>query len=223
MKNNVIEENLPLPKHLSTEWEEIFAKLILEQCFPNHFTNLDFEKERPDLRNDSYDIGIEVTSSMGEAERTLDSIYPRDFKYGNSEEKQKAKNRIEKLGGIIKDGYLIYPTMSNDLSEIFSSIENKLKKLNKKGFKKYKENDLFILGTIHIQEYKYDILKQGIETIINHFDWPRIFDKIIIYYLPGELLCFDTTTNTIKKILVNNICNLSINARNILTKKYNQS
>lgn len=220
MKNNSIMENMPLPKRLSTEWEEIYAKLILEQHLPNHFTNLDYEKEKPDLRNETNDIGIEVTSSMSKAERILDSLYPRDYKNGSPEEKQKAKQTIENLGGVLHENYLIYPTMANNLSVIFSPIQNKLKKLNKAGFKKYRENDLFIFTTTHILEYKHDALRQGIETINNNFDWQYTFDKIFVYCLLGELIYFDSKTKVIEKIPIHNAFDPSTEARNILAKKY---
>ena len=123
MNYNQIEENMPLPKHLVTKWEEIYAKLILEFYFPDHFNNLDYAKEKPDLRNEITSIGIEVTSSMDKTERTLDSIYPRDFKYGNADERKKAETTIKKLGGTIGDDYLFYPIKNNDLTTTFFVIK----------------------------------------------------------------------------------------------------
>lgn len=58
-----IDPSRPLPPNLDTEYWETFAKLILEEFYPKEFYDLSVDNEKPDLRNASIGVGVEVTSS----------------------------------------------------------------------------------------------------------------------------------------------------------------
>ena len=96
MKNGriVIDPEKPLPTELSKEYWETFAKLILEYFFPEKFYDLSVDDEKPDLRNVSANIGIEVTSVENEKSREIDSLYTRQYAYGNDIQKEKALKRM---------------------------------------------------------------------------------------------------------------------------------
>lgn len=90
------------------KYEENVAKLILERIGFNNsliFQNVD----RPDLQNDNFGIGVEVTQAVDPKEAEIHFLYsqykdPNDSFFANEmtdEEKNKQRKRKQKL---IKDG-----------------------------------------------------------------------------------------------------------------------
>lgn len=55
----------PRPDHTKIDYDECYAKLVLEKVFSERYNNLIFS-DRPDLRNQRNTIGVEVTSAIPE-------------------------------------------------------------------------------------------------------------------------------------------------------------
>ena len=133
-------------KRKELRWEEFFAKIILEECFPTEFNNIIID-DRPDLQMDT--IGIEATVSILKSELEMNSLYN---KYNNIlskdknsiKEKNRKKKGIQKLGGTIDEYSLTFPMVYVDTDRILNSIIIKEEKLNSGIYKEFKHYYLFI-------------------------------------------------------------------------------
>lgn len=63
-----IEKDRPLPSHTKLDYDECYAKIVLEKFFPDQYENLQIS-DKPDLRDISNNIGIEVTSAIPQSEQ----------------------------------------------------------------------------------------------------------------------------------------------------------
>lgn len=187
MDDIVINYDLPLPPRLDKEWWETYAKVILEYSLPDCFQNLDVEGERPDLRNEVLDIGIEVTCVDPEKMRKLDSVYSRSFSFDDEKQEQEAMKKIKKLNGRVEYGALFHPVRDRDLGRIYDGVVKKTKKLNDDGFKIFGKNDLFIFTSDYIYEKELDKVIFEISKRINNETFLHSFDEIFVFYLGGEL------------------------------------
>ena len=84
-----IEKNKPLPCHTKLDYDECYAKIILETFFPELFHNLEI-KDKPDLIDTQHKIGIEVTNATSKKEREILSLSSR-IKYGRQFLQQKER------------------------------------------------------------------------------------------------------------------------------------
>lgn len=217
-KQYTINPNAPLPPSLDTEYWETFAKLILEKFCPGRFYGLSVDGERPDLRNASAGVGVEVTSSESKESREIDSLYAQQYIYGNHEQKKKALKRIEELGGKVEEYFLMHPTMNRDPGRIYTVIENKTKKLNK-NYEIFNENDLFIFDSILILDQELpEILKHITESSANNISFKRVF----LYYFGGDLYEFNISKGIYKHFEESNktVQQLAMDARQMLIEKY---
>lgn len=208
----------PLPPELDTEYWETFAKLILEKFCPEEFFNLSVDGEKPDLRNVSAGVGVEVTSSESKESREIDSLYAQRYTYGNNEQKKKALKRIEELGGKVEEYFLMHPTMSRDLRRIYTTVRNKTEKLNK-NYEVFNENDLFIFDSILILDRELPgILEHITESSANDISFKRVF----LYCFGGDLYEFNNSKGTYKHFEESDKIaqQLAMDARQMLIKKY---
>lgn len=215
-----IDPDKPLPSNLDTEYWETFAKLILEKFRPKEFHNLSVDGEKPDLRNTSIGVGIEVTSSESKESRELDRLYAQQYTYGNSEQRKKALKRIEKLGGKVKEYFLMHPTINRDLEKIYAVIRNKTEKLNN-NYEIFSENDLFIFDSILILDQELpEILKHIVKSSTGNIS----FNKVFIYCFGGDLYEFNISKGTYNHFEKSNIIaqQLAFDARQILIEKFSK-
>ena len=146
MNGVVIDPDKPLPPKLGREYWETFAKLILEKYYPDIFFNLSVDDEKPDLRNEDANIGVEVTSAENEESREIDSLYSGPYSYGNEAQKEKGLRKIEKLGGKVEKYFLMHPVRNRDLNKIYTAVKSKTYKLNH-NYTVFKKNYLLIFDT----------------------------------------------------------------------------
>ena len=214
----VIDPTKPLPSKLDTEYWETFAKLILERFCPNTFFSLSVDGDKPDLRNVSSGVGIEVTSSESKESREIDSLYAQQYIHGSCEQKKKALKRIEELGGKVKEHFLMHPTMNRSLERIYDVVEDKTKKLNN-NYEIFNENDLFIFDSILIVD-------QELLEILNHITESSVgdvsFEKVFLCCLGGDLYEFNILSGTYKHYENSHkrIQQLALDARQVLVEKY---
>lgn len=220
MKNGriVIDPEKPLPAKLSKEYWETFAKLILEHFFPEKFYDLSVEGEKPDLRNTSANIGIEVTSVGNEKSREIESLYTRQYTYGNDAQKEKALKRIEELGGKLKEFFLMHPVVNRDIGKIYTTVKTKTQKLNK-DYQIFNKNDLFIFDENIILDAE---LPEVLNNIAANSVGNKSFNDVYIYCFGGDLYKFDMLHKKYKHIEKSDkiVQQLAIDARQMLIKKY---
>ena len=53
----IIEKDKPLPRHTRLDYDECYAKLVLEKFFPEEYQNLTIS-DRPDLRDEQHNIEL---------------------------------------------------------------------------------------------------------------------------------------------------------------------
>lgn len=223
MKNGriVIDPEKPLPAELSKEYWETFAKLILEHFFSEKFYNLSVEGEKPDLRNISANIGIEVTSVGNEKSREIESLYTRQYAYGNDTQKEKALKRIEELGGKLKEFFLMHPVINRDIGKIYTAVKTKTQKLNK-DYQVFNENDLFIFDENIILDAE---LPEVLNNITANSVGNKSFSNVYIYCFGGDLYRFDISNKKYDHIEESGriVQQLAIDTRQILIQKYNDN
>lgn len=132
-------------KNQKLRWDECCAKLVLESVFPNRFSQLVI-RDKPDLQNDSLDVGIEVTSAVPPIIKENDSLFSRlTFQNPTTEQKERSLNRVRYLGGQYYDeGYMFSWAGERNISEVYAAYNNKLTKLNSGGYAPFSNQYLFL-------------------------------------------------------------------------------
>lgn len=189
--------------------DEKEAIRILESVFPE-LKNCKFEKlDRPDLQSKTHDIGIEVVQAIREKDMKLWSLA---VKYWEKENKDKDKrfNEMKNVGwdeetkDALDDGILCYKgddgycgrLINKDISVLKERVQNKLNKSNGDGYRKFKENDLFIYCELAGNEDMFTDIMNDINKIMNEYECK--FSKIYIHAI-DKLYVFDFGLNIITK------------------------
>lgn len=102
--HKIIDSNKPLPSNTIYNYDECFAKLLLEQQFPDIFKDLELI-DKPDLQNIKLDLGIEVTTAIEQNDLELDKLYI-GLEYNLVNDRKSVIKKIESLGGKIHNGIL---------------------------------------------------------------------------------------------------------------------
>lgn len=198
---------------------EIFAKISLQNVFPDEFSNLTLS-DRPDLIDDTRKLGIEVTYATNEKEERLNAYY-QDSLFGKRIEQISSKGlsvfRKNKYD-IVFDGETHTVSAYKkeyepfDINIVYEAIERKFLKLNS-GLYKYPDN---ISLYLEMSKYSYEIADMSVaEKILsyanelkskNTFAFKEIFyDCIFIMYRCNLL------NGTVEKIDLERICDKILN------------
>lgn len=140
----------PLPDHTKIDYNECYAKLVLEKVFPERYNNLIFS-DRPDLRNQRNTIGVEVTSAIPEDVKESTKLWYR-LESNTAKKPELNKERMKQLGVEYTGGVqawppTVYPTGNFDESpykEVLNALRDKVGKLNSGNYALLKRYDLFI-------------------------------------------------------------------------------
>lgn len=126
--------------------DEYYAKVLLEQCFPNRFFDLVIE-DKPDLRDKLHTFGIEVSNAEPQRFLKNDSDWRKVLRSRNEQERKKNIAKFEKSG--LKFQERLQDMGGAYTRELVSSIkavfDKKLKKLQNDDFNKFNQNGLIIL------------------------------------------------------------------------------
>lgn len=87
----VIKEDKPLSEHTKLDYYECYAKIVLEEMFPDQFFDL-VSHDKPDLQNEKLIIGIEVTSSINPKQKEAESLYVKWYDQSNEVKKKRKTN-----------------------------------------------------------------------------------------------------------------------------------
>ena len=209
----------PLPEHTTIDYEECYAKLLLEDLFPDDLINLEI-KDKPDLQ--SQNIGIEVTNARDEGQLTAENMYS-NLLNDRVRDKEKTIELIEEEHKCkVTDWCLIGKPQNVSINLILKSFSMKLKKLNHGGYNIYKSNRLFILSDIYADE---KMLKEVLcEMIQAQAVNEKIFQKVYIN-VPRFLYVFDLEKDTynVKEISSDTQFRLANGARNFVLAHENNA
>lgn len=199
----IIEKDKPLPRHTRLDYDECYAKLVLEKFFPDEYKNLELS-DRPDLRDNARNIGIEVTSAyppgMQEALSLFSSMEGR-----NEKGKAKGVKQLQKRGynytenGM--DGPLFsysiigneYPDIEQAMfSPVIDAVRIKLNKLNEGSYADLRQYNLFIQTEPKIDDWMPPKIMERLLTLSH-----REKRYSVIYVLAvTDLLIFDVESQT---------------------------
>ena len=210
-----INDDEPLPRHTKYNWEECYAKVVLEEFCKEEFKDLNI-KDKPDLQNEVSSIGIECTVSIDEESIEAEKLYS-ELTYGKSKNPDKCKERIKRLGANITK-YFMFESRTVSLKSILGAVKTKLKKLNGNGYKIFEKNYLLIRDCICIPNQQI----QGLQYLIGMIQskYSIGFDKIYIL-LNSKLIELNMIDYTNKCIEFdsNTQYELAEKARNIVVEK----
>ena len=210
-----INKDEPLPRHTEYEWEECYAKVVLENLLKDEFYDLNII-DKPDLQNEELNVGIECTVSINMESMEAEYLYS-ELTYGKSKNPDKCKERIKKLGGNITE-YSMFESSTVSLKSILGAVKTKLKKLNGNGYKIFEKNYLLIRDCIYIPNQQIKGLQYSIGLIQSKY--PVEFDKIYIL-LNSKLIELNMIDYTNKCIEFNSNTQyeLAEKARDIVVKQ----
>ncbi|NSB15959.1 hypothetical protein [Clostridium beijerinckii] len=180
----MINKDEPLPEHTKVDYYESYAKIVLEELYPEEFVNLEI-KDKPDLQMNDGEYGIEVTNAIDEDQREIEKLYV-GIQYNSIRNKNGALAKINKLGGKLYGGILAGKPGTDSFDLILSAFDNKLNLLNGKGYKQFKWNCLFIFSDIYADDRMIiDAIKDMQQS---QKDREKQFYKVFIL-VPGECYC----------------------------------
>ena len=210
-----INKDEPLPRHTEYEWEECYAKVVLENLLKDEFYDLNII-DKPDLQNEDLNVGIECTVSINMESMEAEYLYS-ELTYGKSKNPDKCKERIKRLGGNITE-YSMFESRTVSLNSILGAVRTKLKKLNESGYKIFEKNYLLIRDCIYIPNQQIQGLEYSIGMIQSKY--PVEFDKIYIL-LNSKLIELNMIDYTNKCIEFNSNTQyeLAEKARDIVVKQ----
>ena len=204
-------------------FDEYFAKVVLEKCFPEKFIDLKIS-DKPDLRSGS-DIGIEVTNCMPKEAVEAFNLWHRVDKQGE-QTSPRILERLEQLKDIVhlEGNQLIWEQCSyvdgdidnSPIKEFVKAVANKVERLNSvnANYAEMKSYELFVNSTIDISSFNqiYAILTRILE-LNNRL---KKFDNIHLITINQKLFTFDLANSTFQvKYLYSRLESMAQIARNL--------
>ena len=185
------------------QFDEYFAKVVLEKCFPEKFIDLQIE-DKPDLRCGS-EIGIEVTNCMPREAVEAFNLWQRVAKQGE-QTPSRIFGRLEQLKDIVhlegnkliweRGSYVEDDIDNSPIKKFINAVASKVERLNSTNanYAIMKSYELFVNSTIEISTFNqiYAILARVLE--LN--DKPKKFDYIHLITINQKLFTFDIANNT---------------------------
>lgn len=189
-----------------SRYEEYYAKLILEQYFPEKYKNL-LARDQPDLWDLDNNVGIEVTSCVPEEERRAISIACEIRDSDNETKKAELIDKLEK-GYRYSEYGLEHPMKILQCSgsehcniketwcnAFLLSVDKKIKKLNSGNYYEMSEYNLYVYSELLIEDWMPEKLMKEIDCL-NCKD--KKFSYIYLVAL-GYLYVFDLPQHKCKK------------------------
>ncbi len=159
-----IEKNRPLPRHTRLDYDECYAKLVLEHFFPNNYCNLTLS-DRPDLRDTEHNIGIEVTSAIPQKEQEA-VMLACEIPFLPEKDQQRRIEYLKKNGYNYTRYYMSHPGRSYSwaglglppiertfCSDFFHAVSNKTGKLNQGKYAILEQYNLFVQSELYVEDW----------------------------------------------------------------------
>lgn len=180
----VIDKRRPLPPHTKLNYWECYAKIVLEELFPEKFCDLRLA-DKPDLQDRNGYVGIEVTRAENPKQLEAESIYS-NLPYKDENQRACDIKRIEKTGAKVHDGFMMGIKGTDSFERINAAISAKCETISKGGYKVFEEAHLFVFSSIYAVDY---MLQGELEYLIAE-DIGKFF-RVIYVLVPGGMCCFD--------------------------------
>lgn len=198
-----MESDKPDLRHRKLDYQECWAKILLERYFPEEYSNLELS-DRPDLLDKLHHIGIEVTNAVPEKEQRAISLASR-IPYDQEKIKQKNLALLDKEDYKYTDYGLFHPSQSWSWNNrdrldfsctpyqlLFDIVRKKVALLNSKNYKNYPRYDLYVRSELFIMN---DFLPDIIEELFAINVGARSYTMIYLLTLE-DIVCFDMVQKT---------------------------
>lgn len=189
----------PLQKHTKLRYWECYAKILLENYFPQTFQGLCI-KDKPDLQSCDGIKGVEVTWAIKEKQMKAESLYV-DICYGRTRNKEKAIEKIGKCGVQYKAGILTSKG-EDSFVLILNSLEEKLETINKGHYHPCSEYYLLILSEIYADT---KMKEQALQQMLALSQKYKISFSKIYVSVPEEIYVFDIERGSCSTIAVSSM------------------
>lgn len=192
---------------MQKRFNEYFAKIILENCFPNKFQNIEVS-DKPDLRYNENEIGIEVAYCMpkdvAEAFNCIDRYEKaEDIPETTLKKSKKAGVTIDEQGvlwnqGSYADNMAIEKT---PIRYFLVMVRQKVERLNSKtaDYAEMKSYELFISSPITMPDW---FKRETFQTLKNINNREKQYDTIYLLLSEPKLLVFDLKENKYSELLL---------------------
>ncbi len=207
----------PLPDHTRLDYDECCVKLILEEIFPQRYSNLVLS-DKPDLQGKT--VGIEVTTADSkESQEALNNWVKANF-CEDTEQKKRYIERMSQLGIRYTEGFQVWPSFQPSFEQTQKAIEQKIRKVKKGNYKAFPRYELFILTNTWYEEKVVSDAKAYIFT-------PNISDYFLTIYVLAQgqdLHVFETKEKQYIHIRINvsEQTERNIRARKMVEKAENE-
>ena len=183
---NMINKDEPLPDHTKKDYYECYAKIVLEELYPEEFVNLKIE-DKPDLQTNDGKWGVEVTNAKDQDQINAESLYVK-ISYNKIRDKTKALKIIKRCGCKIEGGILSGKVGTDSFDLILSAFDKKLNLLNGKEYRYFSWNCLFIFSYIYANN---EMIMKAIQNMQQkQIDIEKKFYKVFVL-VPGNCFCLN--------------------------------
>ena len=188
-------------------FNEYFAKIILENCFPNKFQNIE-ASDKPDLRYNENEIGIEVEYCMPkdvvEAFNCIERYEKAEDIPETTLKKTKRAGVTIDEQGILWDQGSYADNMAIDKTPIryfLDMVRQKVERLNSKtaDYAEMKSYELFINSPITMPDW-FKI--ETFQTLKNINNRKKQYDTIYLLLCEPKLLVFNLKENKCDELLL---------------------
>lgn len=192
---------------MQKRFNEYFAKVILENCFPNKFQNIEVS-DKPDLRYNVNEIGIEVAYCMpndvAEAFNCIGRYEKAEDIPGKTLKKAKRAGITIDEQGILWDQGSYADNMAIEKTPIryfLDMVRQKVERLNSKtaGYAEMKSYELFINSPITMPDWFKRETSLVLKNINNR---EKQYDTIYLLLSEPKLLAYSLKENKYDELLL---------------------
>lgn len=192
---------------MQKRFNEYFAKVILENCFPNKFQNIEVS-DKPDLRYNGNKIGIEVAYCMPKDVAEAFNCIKRYEKAADIPETTLKKSKragitIDEQGILWDQGYYA-DNMAIDKTPIryfLDMVRQKVERLNSKtaDYTEMGSYELFINSPITMPDW---FKRETFQTLKNINNREKQYDTIYLLLSESKLLVYSLKENKYDELLL---------------------
>ena len=209
---------------MQKRFNEYFAKVILENCFPNKFQNIEVS-DKPDLRYNGNEIGIEVAYCMPNDVAEAFNCIKRYEQAADIPEKTLKK---AKRSGVMVDGQSVWWKAGayTDYLDIYETpiryfldmVRKKVEKLNSEtaGYAEMKSYELFINSPITMPDWFKRETSLVLKNINNR---KKQYDTIYLLLCEPKLLVFNLKENKYSELQLWRVDRYKKTAEKLMSKK----
>lgn len=192
---------------MQKRFNEYFAKIILENCFPNKFQNIEVS-DKPDLRYNGNKIGIEVAYCMpkdvAEAFNCIDRYEKvADIPKKTLKKAEKVGVRVEKIGVVWhQDSYGDNMAIEKTPIRYFlDMVRQKVDRLNSKNadYAEMESYELFINSSLIIPDWFKEKTFESLKSINNGV---RKYDVVYLRVNDQKIFVYNLKENKYEELLL---------------------